>query len=155
MVVGIFTSVRKGAPMTSLRFVDAIAGRGLKGDRYESDTGAFPKEKSPVVRQVTLISEEAIIVASEGRAEPFTAAKTRRNIIVSLGIEELNSLISRRFMLGDVRMRAADLCPPCDRPDKIYGATGFVKAFFGRGGIRATILTDGRVFLEDPIVILD
>jgi MOSC domain-containing protein YiiM len=66
----------------------------------------------------------------------------RRNVIT--GGMDLNELIGQEFQIQGVRFRGTEECRPCYWMDQAFapGANEFLK---GRGGLRAVILTDGRL----------
>jgi MOSC domain-containing protein YiiM len=66
----------------------------------------------------------------------------RRNVITQ-GID-LNSLIGKRFTMQDVEFEGICECKPCSWMDYAI-APGAEAALQGRGGLRAKILTDGRL----------
>ena len=66
----------------------------------------------------------------------------RRNVIVS-GVE-LKKLIGVDFDLQGVQFRGTAHCAPCYWMDTAF-APGTEKFLAGRGGLRARILTDGRL----------
>ena len=69
-------------------------------------------------------------------------AEARRNIIVRGA--DLNELIREDFEVQGVRFHGTEECRPCYWMDRAIapGAEEFLK---GRGGLRAKILTDGRL----------
>lgn len=143
-LIGIFISPAAGAPMQALTEVQAIAGKGLEGDRYAAGEGA---SLGPRIRHVSLIEFEEIAHA----AASFEPAQTRRNLLTQ-GVD-LKSLLGREFKIGEVRMLGIEVCRPCDRPSQLSKKPGFKQAFQGGGGIRAEILESGMVRIDDPIII--
>ena len=81
----------------------------------------------------------------------LTYADARRNI-VTRGVD-LNSLVGRRFLIGDVECLGQRLCEPCAHLERLTGP-GTLKGLIHRGGLRADILTDGAVAAGMPIVAL-
>lgn len=73
---------------------------------------------------------------------------TRRNIITR-GID-LNSLVGRRFLIGDVECLGQRLCEPCAHLERLT-ARGVLKALIHRGGLRGDIVTDGIIVAGAPI----
>jgi MOSC domain-containing protein YiiM len=69
-------------------------------------------------------------------------ALARRNVITR-GVD-LNELIGQEFELQGVRFLGIEECRPCYWMDGAFapGAQEFLK---GRGGLRAKILTDGKL----------
>ena len=148
-VTHIFISPNEGEPMQELQTVKAIEQLGLEGDRYAGERGAWSKSKRRVIRQVSLIEQEAIDRANAHLEIPFLPEETRRNIVVSNF--SLNDLIGKEFMVGNVRMRGVELCDPCQRPSKLAGKLGFEESFSGFGGLRAEILTTGEIGVGDIV----
>src|SRR5436853_6042757 len=66
----------------------------------------------------------------------------RRNVITS-GVD-LNDWIGEEFEIQGVRFRGIEECKPCYWMDRAFapGAEEFLR---GRGGLRAMILTDGKL----------
>jgi MOSC domain-containing protein YiiM len=141
-VEGIFISAQEGDLPDPVESVQAVAGRGLEGNRYFYDGNA------PSGRALTLIAAEAL---AEGEAEsgvPLDAAESRRNVLTS-GID-LNALVGRHFRVGEVECYGVELCEPCRT---LEGMTrpGIVKAYVHRAGLNADILTDGEIRVGDVV----
>ena len=122
--------------MTAVDAAECVAGKGLRGDRY---FGHKPDYKG----QVTFFEERALqgVVVHVG-ASGVPAWAMRRNVMVS-GVD-LNSLIGRRFEIDGVRFEGSEECAPCRWMDRSIGegARDFLK---GQGGLRARILSDGKL----------
>ncbi len=133
-----------GEPMQMVKEVEAIAGMGLRGDRYCTGAGSFNKGAQGK-RQVTLIN---------GRFFPgsgFEYVESRRNIVTD-GVE-LNWLVQREFQIGQARFRGLKYNDPCNRPNKLSGnPKSFKEAFFDCGGIIAEILLGGIIKVGDQII---
>lgn len=144
-IVAIFISSDAGQPMESINEVEAIAGAGLKGDRYCMGKGSFNKEKSGN-RQVTLIN--SIFFPKSG----FEYVDSRRNIVTE-GVE-LMWLIGREFRVGNVVMKGVKYCDPCNRPSNLSGKKelSFKEVFFDRGGLIAEILEGGLLKVNDQVI---
>lgn len=133
-----------GGQMQSVEAVEAVAGAGLRGDRYCTGQGSFNKGK-PGNRQVTLINARFF----PGRS--FTYLETRRNIVTD-GVE-LMWLIGREFEIGNARMRGVKYCDPCNRPSKLAGKSeSFMENFSDCGGLMAEVLGDGLIRVGDAII---
>ena len=117
----IYISKEKGAPMDKLTEVEAIAGVGLKGDRYAEDTGFWQTIPNPreAIREISIISRET------AEAKGFSAEMTRRNIIIEGAPVNFEDWIGKEFTIAGIRMRGAELCTPCNRPSKLSGIKGF------------------------------
>lgn len=162
-VISINTSPKMGEAMQPQSVIPVIKDKGIVGDRYENGTGAYSKAKREnvplelnqerrIIRDVSLIAVEAIEEANTENKTTFTFDDTRRNILVS-GIEDLRSLIGVEFWIGGVAMLGIEACDPCDRPSKLSGKPGFNEAFQNRGGLRARVLEDGEIRINDAIQI--
>jgi MOSC domain-containing protein YiiM len=149
LVTGIFTAPTKGAPMVESARIMAVIGLGLFMDRYATGQGTYSKSgKNP--RQITLIHSDCLAEGNKLVREPYTAAETRRNLLVE-GNVDLLQLIGKDFFVGPVRMRGVEECLPCKIPSRMYRKDDFVKAFAGKGGIRAEVLSTGFVSLRDEL----
>jgi MOSC domain len=141
-VEAIWVAPAAGAPARSLRQVNALAGRGLDGDRYVSALGTFPS--GPAGSALTLIDAE--VCASFD--PPLHPDDHRRNLVTS-GID-LNALVGHEFTVGEVRCRGMRLCEPCTVMQR-YAGRPVLRALVHRGGLRADILADGEIRVGDPI----
>jgi len=70
---------------------------------------------------------------------------TRRNLITR-GVE-LNTFIGREFEVQGVQFLGVSECKPCHWMNEAIGP-GAEAAMQGRGGLRAKILTDGKVRVD-------
>ena len=64
----------------------------------------------------------------------------------------LNDLIGVRFRIGEVLVEGNRPCHPCAHLNKVTGMK-LLKPLENRGGLRASILTDGRIAVGDPVVL--
>jgi len=137
--------------------VRAVPGRGLEGDRYFLEAGFYSKTPSVGGREVTLIEVEAVealfsgVVDADGQTLgiKLTPAQTRRNIATS-GVP-LNHLVDREFRVGGVLMRGTRLCEPCLHLEELTQRR-VMHSLLHRGGLRARILTEGVIRVDDVIV---
>lgn len=128
------------APMLELGRVEAIAGKGLKGDRYKSLNGK---------RQVTLIQGEHLqAIASLLGRHAIEPELLRRNLVV-MGINLL-ALKDKQFRVGSCLIEYTGLCYPCSAMETTFGAGGY-NAVRGHGGITARIIESGEVKLLDTV----
>ncbi len=153
-VLRIFIGKMPMDPLTEVSSVRAIALQGLKGDRYASLSGSF--SHLPKARDVTLISEEAFLIAKRDHGIVFAHHETRRNILVSMSVSELNALVGKHFRVGQVVMFGTELCDPCKLPARLIGKPDrdFIDGFKNSGGIRARIDTDGLIDINAYIDLL-
>lgn len=128
--------------MVEVDAVEAVAGKGLRGDRYLQSSGSGK-------RGVTLLQAEHLpaIAALSGHAS-VAPALLRRNLVVA-GIP-LVALKGRRFRVGDVLLEGTDGCDPCSRMEAALGPGGY-NAMRGHGGLCARILEGGTLRVGDAV----
>ncbi|MCW2607954.1 MAG: hypothetical protein JWO60_2647 [Frankiales bacterium] len=130
------------APMQLLQQAQALAGRGLEGDRYAAGSGTFsPRGAHKPGYELTLIAAEVVeeLTARDARLD---FASTRRNVLTR-GID-VNALVGRDFTIGHVRCRGLRLAEPCAHLERLAGP-GLLRPLIHRGGVRVDILSDGPV----------
>jgi len=123
-------------PLCEVRRVECVAGRGIRGDRFFDYRANYKG-------QITFFSQE--IFDRLSAAFPHvqkSAGVLRRNVIVS-GVD-LNALIGEAFELHGVRFLGTAHCKPCYWLDAAF-APGTEVWLKGNGGLRAQILTSGRL----------
>jgi MOSC domain-containing protein YiiM len=137
----------RGVDMETVEEVEAVAGRGLLGDRYHAAGNGSGK------RGITLIQGEhlAAIAALSGHGA-VAPALLRRNLVVE-GIP-LVALKDRRFRIGDVLLEGTGPCDPCSRMEAALGPGGY-NAMRGMGGICARIVEGGTLHRGDAVVALE
>jgi MOSC domain-containing protein YiiM len=136
-------------PMRLVEDAEALAGRGLAGDRYAAKAGTFtPAGGGGYGYDLTLIQAEVLdeLVLAEDRRLGY--AEARRNLITR-GID-LNALVGRRFRVGEVECLGQRLCEPCSHLERLT-TKGVLRGLIRRGGLRADILTDGRISIGSAI----
>lgn len=147
-VAGIYIATEGAGPITALPEVDAVAGKGLQGDRYFESTGTY-SDTPGTGRQVTLIEREALEAAARDYGMSLQPGQSRRNI-ETVGVA-LNHLVGREFFVGEVRLRGMRLNEPCGHLAKLT-KRGVVKALTHRGGLRADIVEGGVIRVGDPVL---
>ncbi len=147
-VEAIYVSPEAGVLPTEVESVAAVAGRGLKGDRYFRDAGTFSDEPRSNGRDITLIEAEAVEGLARDTGIELDAAATRRNV-VTRGIA-LNDLVGRRFTVGEVECMGQRLCDPCSHLEKLT-QPGVLKGLVERGGLRADVVRDGEIRVGDEV----
>jgi MOSC domain-containing protein YiiM len=139
-VEAIFIAAKRGERPSEVESVQAVAGKGLEGNRYFG-TGRPEQE-------LTLIEAEQLErVAAEDGLEIDTAA-TGRNILTR-GVD-LNALVGKRFRVGTAECRGIHLCEPC-KTMEARTAPGAIKALVHRAGLNAEILVGGELRPGDGI----
>jgi MOSC domain-containing protein YiiM len=146
-VAGIYIATEGAGPIVSLQEVEAVAGRGLQGDRYFEARGTYSDNPEPG-RQLTFIEQEALDAAARDYGISLDPGQSRRNI-VTVGVA-LNHLVGMEFLVGEVRVRGVRLNEPCGHLASL-SKRGVVKALTHRGGLRADILLGGQIRVGDPV----
>ena len=140
------------AGMRLVTATQALAGRGLEGDRYAAGVGTFsPRAERRPGYDLTLIAAEVLEgLTPDGQTADFAA--TRRNVLTR-GID-VNALVGRAFRIGDVLCQGQRLCEPCAHLEQLSGP-GLLRPLIHKGGLRADILTDGEIRIGAPIRTCD
>ena len=134
--------------------IECVAGRGIRGDRYFDF-------KDDYKGQITFFSLEVFDeLCSAMHLQPCSPSLARRNVITQA--VDLNEWIGQEFEVQGVRFFGMEECRPCYWMDRVF-ASGTQEFLKGRGGLRAKILTDGklcsmelssRAKLRDPVKLL-
>ena len=123
-------------PVSEVDSIECVAGHGIRGDRYFDYRDSYKG-------QITFFSEEVYqALCDELYLHDKPASAARRNVITR-GVD-LSALIGSEFEVQSVRFRGTEECRPCYWMDQAF-APGAEKFLKGRGGLRATILTDGTL----------
>jgi MOSC domain-containing protein YiiM len=133
-VEGITLVVDETGAIRTVDAVDAEAGRGLDGD-YHAD--------------LTLIAAEALEGLHADTGISLAGEQSRRNLLTR-GID-LNALVGQRFTVGDVEAVGVELAEPCTKLQRISGEPGVLRGLVHRGGLRADVVSGGRISVGDAI----
>ena len=128
--------------MESINSIQTVAGKGIVGDRH------FKNENEKKC-QITLIEFENIDYYNKISQTSILPIDFRRNIITE-GIK-LNQLVGKEFFIGEVKVKAHDLCRPCKYLQEKLKQKNFIKEIMKKGGLRCEILTSGKIFLGNEI----
>ena len=141
-VVAVHVAPRHGAPHVSLDEATLVPGRGIKGDHHHDRPSGVPAS------EVTLIEAETVAALNANTGLSIEAWATRRNIVTE-GID-LNSLVGKRFSIGNVLLEGIEPCDPCaslgrrlETPS--VSAPTIVRALANRGGLRACVVEGGTL----------
>lgn len=143
-VAAILTAALGEAPLSRVEQADAVAGRGLAGDRYFDGRGTFSGPGEGY--ELTLVEAEVL------DAIDLPWEQARRNV-VTRGIA-LNSLVGRRFRIGDVECAGRRLAEPCAHLERLT-RPGLLRPLVHRGGLRADILEGGAISVGDEVAIVN
>jgi len=126
-------------PVIEVTKIECVASRGIRGDR-------FFDHKNNYKGQITFFAVEVYReICQRLRVRDKEPAVLRRNVLTE-GVD-LNSLIGVEFDVQGVRFRGREECSPCYWMNAAV-APGAEKLLKGRGGLRAVILTDGKLVAQ-------
>jgi MOSC domain-containing protein YiiM len=127
-------------PMLEQEKVQCIAGLGIVGDRFLDFKPGYSGQISFFAHEVY---ERLCLELNVHDKAPWVF---RRNVITS-GVD-LNSLIGRKFEIQGVQFEGRKECSPCYWMDRAF-APGAEKFLHGQGGLRAVILSDGELRVDN------
>jgi MOSC domain-containing protein YiiM len=113
-----------------------VTADGVVGDRYGRS------------RDLTLIEAEALEGLLADTGIELSAAESRRQVLTR-GIR-LNDLVGERFKVGGVECVGQELCEPCDHLQRLT-RQGVLRGLVHRGGLRADIVSGGRIAVGDSV----
>ncbi len=125
-VEAIFIAPQHGELPRAVDSVQAVAGKGLEGNRY------FDKGRPEA--ELTLIEAEALETLRTEHGIELDPAASRRNVLTR-GIG-LNDLVGMRFQVGAVECLGIELCEPCRHLESMT-APGVITGLVHRGGLNA------------------
>lgn len=113
-----------------------VTEEGLPGDRY------FGRG------DITLVEAEALEALREDTGIELSHAEIRRQVLTT-GVR-LNDLLGKRFRVGEVEAVGVEWCEPCAHIESLTYA-GVLKGMVHRAGLRADIVTPGRISVGDEV----
>ena len=143
-VIEIGISKHKGGEITSLNQVEVIQGKGILNDRNF-------KENNAKECQITLIEIENINYFNKISSTNILSLNFRRNIVTKN--IKLNSLAGKDFYIGEVKLKAHDLCRPCKYLQNKLKQNNLIKELMRKAGVRCEILSSGKIHVGDIITL--
>jgi len=143
-VIQIGIQESKGDKVRAIDTIEAVKGKGLVNNRHF-------KENNEKKCQITLIEIENINYYNKISKTQIPSINFRRNIITS-GVR-LNELLNKEFNIGNVRVKAHDLCRPCKYLQESLKQNNIIKEFLHKGGLRCEILSSGKICIGDKITL--
>lgn len=123
-------------PMVPVAAIECVAGRGIRGDRFFDFRENYDG-------QITFFAMEDYEFLCEAFSARDKAPSVFRRNVITAGVD-LKRFIGQEFEIQGVRFRGVEECKPCYWMDQAF-APGAEKLLRGRGGLRAIILTDGKL----------
>ncbi|MFD2093240.1 MOSC domain-containing protein [Blastococcus deserti] len=146
-VVEIWLAGAAAEPMRRLPSVEAVAGRGLAGDRYALGGGTWAQYPD-LEKQVTLIDRDDVAAVARETGARVTPGDTRRNLVTT-GVQ-LPDLVGRWFTVGEALLFGMKRCPPCTHLERLTGVR-LIRAMVHRGGINAAVFAGGTIAEGSPV----
>jgi MOSC domain-containing protein YiiM len=138
------------APMASVAQVEAVEGKGLRGDRYFRGTGFYSGFDEC---QVTFVAGEAIDHVRETFDIDLSDGRHRRNIVLR-GVD-VPALVDTRFRVGDAVFEGTRPRPPCAHVEDLAEEEGVARALGEeRGGVCADVVKSGDVAVGNDVEVL-
>lgn len=148
----IFVSAAAGQPMVSVPSAHALAGAGLREDRYAGGAGFWHASDAC---QITVLTEQDLQRARRRAPQHATAllhGSHRRNLVVA-GLT-MQQLRDRRIRIGQVELQWRKPRPPCGYLDQVEGS-GMCKALGRNSGACFTVRVGGTLEIGARVEILE
>ena len=142
-----------GAEMERVEEAEAVAERGLRGDRYFDDSGTWSNDPTvdDIPRHLTLFEAETLEILERDEGLDLSVTDHRRNV-TTRGVA-VDHLLDERFRIGDVVCEGVRICEPCSYLESIT-AEGVLSALVHRGGLNAAVVESGTLRVDDRIEVL-
>ena len=144
-VSNICITEESGKRMQEINSIKVITNKGIVNDRY------FKDDNDKDI-QITLIQSENVDYYNKISGTNFLPTDFRRNVITK-GIN-LNELVGKEILIGEVKIKVHRLCDPCRYLQELLVQKNLVKKLLNRGGLRCELLTDGSININDVITVL-
>ena len=139
-----------GGAMRALAEAEAVAGRGIEGDRYFLEAGTYSVKPGPD-RQITLIEAEVLDALARDHDIALAPEEHRRNLTVTG--TPLGHLVGHRFRVGAVVLEGVRLNQPCKWLEKLTGKPVYTP-LLNRSGLNCRVIEGGRLRPGDPVTPL-
>ena len=139
-------SIKNNQPINEVNFINVLANQGVVGDRH------FREFNDPY-NQISLIESENIDYYNIKYGLNIPYVDFRRNVVTK-GIQ-LNELVGKKILVGNVELEGIDLCRPCRHLTEVLGQDNILKEFLRRGGLRCRVLSSSSINKGDKIKVLD
>ena len=133
-------------PIKEVNSIEVLANKGIVGDRHFHDF-------NDPYNQLSLIESENIDEYNIKFGLNIPYINFRRNIITK-GIK-LNDLIEKKLKIGNVELKAIELCRPCRHLTEMLDQKNILREFMRKGGLRCQILTSSKINIGDKIELIN
>lgn len=136
-------------PLHYVHTAEAIAAKGLKGDRYFYGKGTFNKPQlSQAVREVSILPYESLAECNERLCIDLDFVDLRRNLIIKNFDPEV--LKEKEFTIGTAKFKLIRTCPPCRYLGRLLDADMMTGLKY-IGGYRASVIESGDISVGDKV----
>ena len=132
--------------ISEVNSIEVLANKGIVGDRH------FHESNDPY-NQLSLIESENIDDYNIKFGLNIPYINFRRNVITK-GIK-LNDLIEKKLKIGNVELKAIELCRPCRHLTEMLEQKNILKEFMRKGGLRCQILSSSKINIGDKIEVVN
>ena len=139
-------SNKSNQKINEVNSIDVLANKGVVGDRHF-------KEFNDPYNQLSLIESENIDYYNIKYGLNIPYLDFRRNVVTH-GIQ-LNDLVGKKILVGNVELEGIDLCRPCRHLTEVLEQDNILKEFLRRGGLRCQVLSSSSIKIGDEIKVLD
>lgn len=133
-ITNLFIKPGSGEPMQPVEALEAVAGKGLKGDN------AYGRSS----RQVLLVDQQII-----DELELVPGALRENITVVDLDVDALEP--GTYLAIGSTLLEITKVCEPCWKMDRIR--PGLKTDLEGQRGVLANVVISGRIVRGDTIAI--
>lgn len=155
LVKQIHVAPDSGDPMREKQRVEAVAERGLRGDRYFKEQGLWnlldedPNREVKEASDITFIETETLAAIERDAEIKIPPGAHRRNVTTQ--DVPLNHLVGRTFTVGDAVCEGIQLCEPCGYMQSLVGEEELSEALVHRGGLNTSVVESGRFAIGDEV----
>ena len=139
-------TAKNNQPIKEVNSIEVSANKGIVGDRHFHDF-------NDPYNQLSLIESENIDEYNIKFGLNIPYINFRRNIITK-GIK-LNDLIEKKLKIGNVELKAIELCRPCRHLTEMLDQKNILKEFMRKGGLRCQILSSSKINIGDKIEVIN
>lgn len=139
-------------PLSYIDSVEAVSGKGLKGDRYFYKKGTFNKSAlDQTVREVSILPFESLEECNKRIDSDLEFRDLRRNLVIK--DFDYESLKDKEFYIGEAVFKIVRTAPPCRYLSRVL-EKDMMAGLKYIGGYRAIIVQSGIISVGDKISLV-